>query len=437
LAPSGCIFSDVLGDHTGFVILAVIAICAEAWIIFLAFFDPGLRYGITSPASDPLDSAGFRSVLEAITDAKLHCGTQFEVLTNGENFYETMLRSIAQAQRSINIECYIFQRGKVAQRFVDALAERAAAGVKVNLLLDAVGSFSTTERYLQPLLDAGGQVGWYHPLRWNTWPRFNNRTHRELLMIDGKTGFIGGAGVADHWYTGDKEKPRWRDTVLRVDGDVTASLQATFLENWLESKGEILLGDEYFPEYKVQGSDPVMVVNSAPSAGGSTRARVLFQTLVASAQRCIYITTPYFLPDTNLRRELVRAVRRGVEVKIVTPGKRSDHALTRTSSRRLYGELLEAGARIFEYQPAMIHAKVLIVDALWSVVGSTNFDNRSFGINDEVNLAASSTRLAERLEQDFLSDVNESKEVTLREWKHRPVFERAHEVLGWILERQQ
>ena len=427
----------MLGEHATFVVFAVLAICAEAWIVFLALFDPGLRYGITSPASQPLDQQGFRTMLEAITDAKLHCGTQFEVLTNGENFYESMLSAIREAQRSVNMECYIFQRGKIAQRFVDALAERAAAGVKVNLALDAIGSFSTSEKYLQPLLAAGGKVGWYHPLRWNTWPRLNNRTHRELLVIDGKRGFIGGAGVADHWYTGDRKHPRWRDTMLRVEGDVAVSLQATFMENWLEAKGEVLLGDEYFPQYRVDGQDAVMVVNSFPSAGGSTRARVLFQTLVSAAEKSICITTPYFLPDSSLRRELVRAIRRGVDVKIITPGKRSDHALTRTSSRRLYGELLQAGARIFEYRPAMIHAKVLIIDSLWSVVGSTNFDNRSFGINDEVNLAVSSAALAERLEQDFVSDMRESQEITLREWQRRPVFERAHEVLGWILERQQ
>lgn len=426
-----------MSEHTGFVILAVLAICAEAWIVFLALFDPGLPYGIASQSSEPLDSEGFRTTLEAITDAKIHCGTQFEVLTNGENFYESMLAYIRDAQRSINLECYIFQRGKIAKRFIEALTERAAAGVQVNVVLDAVGSFTTTEKYLKPLLDAGGKLAWYHPFRWNTWPRINNRTHRELLIIDGKRAFIGGAGIADHWYTGEKNRPRWRDTVLRVEGDAGASLQATFVENWLESKGEILLGDEYFPQYAVPGEDAVIVVNSAPSAGGSTRARVLFQTLVSLAEKSIYITTPYFLPDISLRRELVRAVRRGVDVKIITPGKQSDHTLTRTSSRRLYGELLQAGARIFEYRPAMIHAKVLVIDSLWAVVGSTNFDNRSFGINDEVNLAASSNRLAERLEEDFVSDMRQSQEVTLREWQHRPVYERAHEVLGWILERQQ
>ena len=423
--------------HTLFIVLATIAICSEAFLIFLALFEPGLRYKISPPASQSIDSEEFLCTLEAITDSKVHRRTAFEVLTNGDNFYESMLASIGAAQRSICMECYIFQRGRIADRFLQALAERAAAGLKVNLLLDGLGSLATTDSYLKVLTDAGGKVAWYHPLRWNTWPRYNNRTHRELMVIDGKHSFIGGAGVADHWFCGDHKHPQWRDTALRLDGDAAVSLQGTFVENWLEARGEVLLGDEYFPQYEVDRGDAVMIVNSAPSAGGSTRARVLFQTLVASERKSIYITTPYFLPDVSLRRELVRAVRRGVEVVILTPGRKSDHALTRNSSRRLYGELLEAGARVFEYQPAMIHAKVLIIDSLWSVVGSTNFDNRSFGINDEVNLAASAPQLAVRLEEDFRSDLASSCQITLQDWKRRPVVERAHEVLGWILQRQQ
>ena len=180
-----------------------------------------------------------------------------------------------------------------------------------------------------------------------------------------------------------------------------------------------------------------MVINSAPSAGGSTRARILFQALVSAARKSILITTPYFLPDSSMVRELTRAARRGVQIRIIVPGKRSDHALTRSSSRRLYGDLLRAGAQIYEYQPAMIHAKVLVIDDLWSVAGSTNMDNRSFGINDEVNLAASDPAVAAQLRQDFLTDMAASREITLREWERRSVAERLHEAIGWALQRQQ
>ena len=426
-----------MGDHTGFIILAIIAICTEAFLLLLSLFDPGLRYKISSPPSQALDSDDFLCFLEAVTDAKVHRKTKTELLTNGEVFYEAMLDAIRNAAKSINLEAYIFQRGRVAERFINALAERASAGVKVNVVLDALGSLTTINSYMKPLLDAGGKVAFYHPLRWNTWPRYNNRTHRELLVIDGKMGFIGGAGIADHWLYAKSGKKRWRDSVVRIEGDAAVSLQSTFVENWLEAQGEILAGEEYFPQYGFGDHSAALIVNSSPSAGGSTRARVLFQTLLASAQNTIRITTPYFLPDESLRRELVRAVKRGVRVSIITPGRKSDHALTRSSSRRLYGELLEAGAEIHEYQPAMIHAKILIVDSLWSVVGSTNFDNRSFGLNDEVNLVVSNRELARALEADFQSDLCESDPVTLKQWERRPIFERAQEMLGWILQRQQ
>ena len=225
--------------------------------------------------------------------------------------------------------------------------------------------------------------------------------------------------------------------MIQVEGEVVCNLQATFAENWLESSGEVIFGEEYFPFCKSKGQSKAMVIDSAPSVGGSTRARILFQAMISAAEKSIYITSPYFLPDSSLAKELVRAVQRGVEVKILVPGKKSDHALTRSSSRRLYGPLLKAGAQIHEYQPGMIHAKILIVDGLWSVAGSTNFDNRSFGLNDEVNLVARDPEFAAGLTQDFAADLAESKQITLESWKHRSIFERLNEALGWVLQRQQ
>jgi cardiolipin synthase A/B len=222
-----------------------------------------------------------------------------------------------------------------------------------------------------------------------------------------------------------------------VEGDIVSNLQATFAENWLECCGEVIFGEEYFSFDTAQGNAKAMVINSSPSSGGSTRARILFQALISAARNSIQINSPYFLPDRSMMGELLRAAQRGVEITIVVPGKKSDHALTRSSSRRLYGPLLKAGARIFEYQPAMIHAKILIVDDLWSVTGSTNFDNRSFGINDEVNLAARDPSLAGRLAQDFASDLAASRETTYQQWRRRALAERLHEAIGWALQRQQ
>lgn len=226
--------------------------------------------------------------------------------------------------------------------------------------------------------------------------------------------------------------------MFRIEGCAVIDLQSTFVENWLEASGEILAESEYFPDCKAAGNARAMVIDSSPSVGQSTRARILFQTLLASARKTVLISTPYFLPDRSAREEMARAIaERGVKITIITPGRQADHLLTRTSSQRLYGPLLKAGAKIFEYQPSMMHAKVMIVDDAWSVVGSTNFDNRSFGLNDEVNLVALDQELAARLQQDFARDLSVSKEVSYDDWKRRSMFERAHEWLGWVLERQQ
>jgi cardiolipin synthase len=411
-------------------------------MLYFALFEPGLPYRVGRPPADPLDSEPFRLTLSALGGTTMRAANKVQVLTNGEVFYEAELQAIREARDSVHLEAYIFQRGEVTRRFMQAMAERAASGLTVRLVLDAVGSFLTTRAYLAPLIEAGGHVEFYQPIRWHNLPRINNRTHRELLIIDGRIGFLGGAGFADHWLNshghGLKKKARWRDTMFRVEGDIVRDMQSVFAENWLEASGRILFDSRYFPCPEVKGPTEAMIVGSSPTSGRSTRNRMLYQTLLASAQRSIHITTPYFLPDGSARSELVRAIReRGVEVSIITPGRHADHLLTRRSSRRLYGDLLRAGASIYEYQPAMIHAKVVIVDGAWSVVGSTNFDNRSFGLNDEVNLAAYCPELARRLEEDFARDVAQSRQVNYQNWRRRPFVERGHELLGWLLERQQ
>lgn len=383
------------------------------------------------------DSDRFLEIVEALTDAELNRTGNLQVLTNGDAFYPAELEAIRGATRSINLEAYIFHKGEIAGQYVQALTERAKAGVKVNLVLDAFGSAGASRAFLAPLVNAGGRVGWYNGPRWYRLMHMDNRTHRELMIVDGRIGFIGGAGIADQWYRGSKGSPRWRDSAVRIDGEAVCNLQATFAENWLSTSGELLMGDDYFPS--VQCNHPLvsMVVNSTPTVGGSTRARILFQLLLASARRNISITTPYFLPDRGLMQELCRAVGRGLRVRILVPGRKSDHMVTRSTSRAGYGQLLKAGAEVYEYHPAMIHAKILCIDDLWVVIGSTNFDNRSFGINDEVNLAVRDKAVAMRFEQDMALDLAQSRRISLDEWKHRPVTERATELMGMMFERQQ
>jgi cardiolipin synthase A/B len=430
------LLADYLASTT-FLIVAYVAIIIVAVLILVALFGPGLAYKVAAGIESSNDSDEFLHMLEALVDAKINRHTRLTVFTNGEQFYEEELAAISSAKHSINLEAYIFHEGEIGNRFVDQLAEQARNGLKANLVLDAVGNARTRKSLFAKLEAAGGHVSWYNGSRWNKLPRFNNRTHRELLVIDGHVGFIGGAGVADQWWKGEKGQPAWRDTMVRVEGDAVAHLQATFAENWLESCGEVLTGPEYFPKQQTEGEGAILVVNSTPSVGGATRSRILFQVLLASARKSIQITTPYFLPDHSLSDELIRAVRRRVKVQILVPGKKSDLWLTRNSSRVAYGRLLKAGISIYEYQPSMIHAKVLLIDGIWGVVGSTNFDNRSFGLNDEVNLAAYDEGFCQRLARDFERDLTRSECISFERWHHRSVFSRAPELLGWIFQREQ
>ena len=428
---------DAIAHSTGFVVVSLIAIFFLGMAVIQAIFDEGPRYKLSTSGLPPNDSPDFLDTIEALTDAKTQRQTHIEVLTNSEVYYPAELEAIGRAEHSIDFEAYIFQRGDIASRFLAALTERAQAGVKVNMVIDAVGSVGTFKTELQKLRDAGGKFAWYHPLWWNTWMAFNNRTHREIIVVDGKTAFIGGSGVADHWLKQIGKEPRWRDTMFLVQGDAVTRIQSVFAENWLEATGDVITGELYFPFPTAKEDTRALVIASSPGAGGSTHTRILFQLLIDSARHSIHITTPYFLPDKSATEALEKAARRGVEVRILVPGRHADHFLSRRSSRRRYGPLLKAGARIFEYSPSMIHAKILTVDGRWSVVGTTNFDSRSFRLNDEINLAVVDERLYDRLEKDFARDLADSREITLQQWQKRSIFDRINEYLGWVLERQE
>ena len=421
------------------ILLASAAIVAT--LLFLVLFEPGLQYRVTAAPS--VESDTFSDLLAAVINARAFAASGVAVHSSGEDIYAAEIRAIESARSTVHLEAYLFLRGVAGERFLAALTAAAARGVKVRVVVDAIGSFFTPDRYFARLRAAGGRVAWYQPIRWYTLKRFNNRTHRELLVVDGRVGFIGGAGIADYWLPTPGSGRPWRDTTLEVTGELVAGLQTSFIENWLESSGEILTGEDEFPHAgpgakpRTAGTVAGLVVNSTPSAARSTRARMLFQLFLAAARKSIHINSPYFVPDRSARAELVRAAKRGVSVVVVAPGALNNHPSARLASRRRYGELIAAGVEIREYQPAMIHAKVLIVDGLWAVLGSTNFDNRSFGLNDEVNVALRDEALAGRLEADFARDLAASRRITLEEWTRRPIGERVLATLGMAFERQE
>jgi cardiolipin synthase len=404
------------------------------WLTAVILFTPRIDYHVTLPLKP--DSDEFLHVVQSMCQAAVHQGNAAQVFTNGTQFYPAMRDAILAAQASVNLEAYIFHQGEVADVMVEAMVERAKAGVEVRLVVDSIGSSGMGRRNVRRLRDNGVRVSFYQPLMWYRLHRLNNRTHRELLVVDGRVAFTGGAGVADWWAKPENGRPAWRDTMVRFEGPIVAALQGVFAENWLECCGEILTGPRQWPPTEEAGRTPAMLVKSSP-ADRATISRVVFQMLVEGATGQVDISTPYLLPDRALRQALVRTARRGVRVRIIVPGRVTDQHLVRLASRRMYREMLEGGVQIYEYRPSMTHVKALMVDEGWVVVGTTNIDNRSFEHNDEVNVAVRDMALARRLRQDFECDLAASDRITIDEWRTRPFVERLVGPICWILERQQ
>jgi cardiolipin synthase len=344
-----------------------------------------------------------------------------------------MLAAIGEARRSIALECYIFHPGQTGDAFTAALTERARAGVHVRIILDAFGSRRLRRHQVQRLIAAGCQVVWHPRARWRRAHRLTNSTHREILVVDGRVAFTGGAGIADWWAGAHRRRPPWRDTMVRVEGPIVASCQAVFAENWLECRGEILAGDEWFPPLEPRGPMTAVVVRNSPSSAGS---RALFQALVECASHEIRLATPYFLPDPSFLAALIERARAGVSVVMLLPGRRMDHPWVRLCSRRLFRPLLDAGIRVFEYQPSMLHQKLMIVDHVWSVVGTTNLDMMSFEYLDEINLAVRDERFARDLQAQHEADLAHSVELKPPAW-HRSAWEKPLAWAVWTLAGQR
>lgn len=420
----------------GLAVFGAGAFALHAWRLGLTLLGTAKRFHIRRDAMPSNDSDEFRSYLSALCDSQVHSGNRISVLRNGNEFYAAELDAIRTAEHTINLEAYAFLEGELTRELLDAVIERARAGVRVRMVVDAIGSWATRTSYFDALRAAGGRFAWYHPVNSREWPYLNNRTHRKLLVIDGRHGFIGGAGFADHWLKPTRHGPRWRDTVLQTEGPIVAALNAVFAENWLETTGEILAGSGEFRFSPIDGAVPAMVVSSTPRSGG-TRARVLYQILIESATKSLHITTPYFVPDRSARDAMIQAAERGVDVKVLTAGPHNDHAMTRYVSRAYDAKLARAGASIYEYQPSMIHAKLMTIDGLWTVAGSANFDHRSFDLNDEVNIIIADSGIASQAEQDFSCDLRESIQLTPHRLKNEDLSTRLVGDLSWVVRREE
>jgi cardiolipin synthase len=366
-------------------------------------------------------------------------GNQTLTLVNGDRIFGPMLETINGAKKTINFETYVYWSGQVGAEFTGALARKAREGVKVHVIIDTMGADRIDPSYLKLMKESGVQVVMYHPLHWYDigWTKkINNRTHRKLLIVDGEIGFTGGAGIADVWM-GDGDSPKhWRDTHYMVRGPIVWQLQAGFVDNWMETTGHVLHGDEYFPDLPQVGSEWAQVFRSSPS-GGSESMQLLYLLSIAAARKNIRISSAYFVPDELTIDALLKARQRGVMIQIIVPGKNIDEKIVRPASRAKWGPLLKAGIEIYEYQPTMYHCKLMIVDDQWVSIGSANFDERSFKLNDEANLNILDQIFADSQIDMFNNDLLKSKKVTYEDWKNRPAGERFFEAIAspfsWLL----
>jgi cardiolipin synthase len=362
-------------------------------------------------------------------------GNKITTLTNGDQFFPAMLHAIQTAQHSVTFETFIYWQGEVGKQFAEALSNRAKNGVKVHVLLDWLGTKKMDPRSIDLMQDAGVEVERYHPLRWYNLRRVNNRTHRKLLVIDGKLAFTGGAGIADLWMGNAQDKDHWRDTHFQVEGPVVAQCQAAFTDNWLKTRSRVLNAKEYFPELHPVGPHHAQMFMSSP-AEGSESARLMFLLSIASAAKSVKIASAYFVPDDLSVQTLIEATKRGVKVEVIVPGKFIDTHITRRASRARWAPLLKAGVEIHEYQPTMFHCKCMIVDNLWTSIGSANFDNRSFRLNDEANLNIYNKNFAAEQSAAFENDKQKSKQITYEAWKNRPLTEKLKEHTAALLRSQ-
>jgi cardiolipin synthase len=381
------------------------------------------------------DDPQFARSMGALLGPSLMGGNRVTPLVNGDRIFPAMLAAIRGARRSITFETFIYWRAKIGREFAEALAERARSGVRVHVLIDFVGSSKMEPGLLELIRDAGGEIDKFHPLSWYHLSRFNNRTHRKLLIVDGRIGFTGGVGIADEWRGNAQDPEHWRDTHYQVEGPVVAQMQAAFMANWIKTKSAVEHTEAYFPALEPAGEHFAQMFHSSPQEG-SENIRLMYLLSIAAAQRSLLLEQAYFVPDDLTVELLMAARKRGVRVEVITPGPHTDQTLVRRASRSRWGPLLETGVKIHEFQPTNFHCKLMVVDGLWCSVGSTNFDNRSFRLNDEANLNIHDAGFARELEELFAEDKRRSREISLAEWRNRSLKEKLLEHAMGLLRSQ-
>jgi cardiolipin synthase len=379
--------------------------------------------------------ADFRRALGILLGPPLVAGNKITSLVNGTQIYPAMLNAIRTAHTNITFETFVF-RDDIGATFVDELSVAARRGVQVHMLLDWLGSRTMDSGLLAAARASGCDLQIYHPPSWYHLGRLNNRTHRKIMVVDGMIGFTGGVGMGTEWREGLNGLPPWRETHFKAEGPVVAQMQAVFIDNWIKATGRVLHGAEYFPKLSnTSGEMEAQMFGSSP-VGGSESMHLMVLLALTAAKSSIDIQNAYFVPDRLTVEALCSAARRGVRIRIIVPGRHTDARVGRWAAQGLYGELLKAGIQIYEYQPTMMHCKVLVIDGVWSSVGSANFDDRSFRLNDEANLNVFSEQLAQEQLKLLDADIQQSRLMVLRKWRHRKFGRRINERLALLLRSQ-
>jgi len=383
-----------------------------------------------------VQSPDFLRAAEAFCGAPISEGSEVELLVNGDQIFPAIMETIRSAQETLTFETYVYWRGDITEELTDAICERAQAGVEVKVLLDALGSVQMDTTQIDRMSDAGATVRRFRPIRPYTMRRLANRSHRRVLVADGKVGMTGGVGIAEEW-TGDAEdSDHWRDTHVRLEGPVVRHLQGCFTEHWLEATGEVLSGEEYLPHLEPREDGGKVQLVRSKSGVGDTNVETLYYLAIASARKSLDLTSAYFVPRPAFTDALAEAAERGVDVRILVPGPFIDKGFVRVAGRDSYAQLLDAGARLFEYQPTMLHAKSLTIDGCWSSVGTVNFDNRSFQLHDEIMLGVWDDHFASLLTEQFDKDIERSDEITKERWADRGIRSRAAETSMRVFRRE-
>jgi cardiolipin synthase len=383
------------------------------------------------PVADPQ----FAREMSVMMGPSIVQGNRIEPLQNGRQIFPAMLDAIRAARVSITFETYIYWSGEIAKEFSEALAERARAGIPVCVTIDWAGSVKMDADLLSTMEDAGVRLHRYRPLHWYNLGRMNNRTHRKLLVVDGTVAFTGGVGVADHWLGNAEDPQHWRESHYRVEGPVVAQFQAAFNDNWIKMTGEVLNGPNYFPSLERAGPVSAHLFTASP-AGGAESMHLMYMLAIAAAVEAVNLCAAYFIPDELTSKALLAAQHRGARVRILLPGEHIDSAAVRLRSRASWGDLLEAGVEIREYQPTMLHAKLLVIDECFVSVGSTNFDARSFRLNDEASLNIYDKAFAREMTAVFEADLERARPYTWEQWKRRPLWEKVGERVFWPIRSQ-